>query len=237
MFPAYHRRVTNEATNTESETGTDHSVPGHSCDHCASAEDHHALDEKGIVDAYRGALSAAGIVRIVLALALVVSSVMWAPLGIVAGLAAWAVATGAGILVMSAASRRAGTARAVILGTVASAALLPVGAWATTMWLGGSLAVALAAASGWFAALAVVEFLRDRKLGAVLIADSRDGEAARQGVLFGSPVSPWLGLAWSAFTAALFGAWVGLIGLVPLAVLPLIPLQVVLALLSRKGSR
>jgi len=224
--------VTNDATQT------DHSAAGHSCAHCDSAEDHHALDEKGIVDSFRAAVKASGIARIAIAVALLASAALWAPLGILAGALAWAAATGAGILAVSASGRRYGSANAVILGTVASAAIAPLAALGTVAWLGGSMDSALAGASGWFFAVAIVEFLRDRKLSAILIADSRDGEAARQGVLFGEPVSPWVGLGWSMFTAALFGLWVWLVGLLPLAVLPLIPLHVVLALFSRKrGTR
>ena len=223
--------MTNEATQT------DHSAAGHSCAHCDSAEDHHALDEKGIVDSFRSAVKASGIARIVIAVALVASAAVWAPFGILAGALAWAAATGAGILAVSASGRKYGSANAVILGTVASAAITPLAALATATWVGGSLEVALAGVSGWFLAVAIVEFLRDRKLSAVLIADSRDGEAARQGVLFGEPVSPWVGLAWSMFTAALFGVWVWVTGLLALAVIPLVPLQVVFALRSRRRKK
>ena len=223
--------MTNEATQT------DHSAAGHSCAHCDSAEDHHALDEKGIVDSFRAAVKVSGIARIIIAVALVASAALWAPLGILAGALAWAAATGAGILAVSASGRKYGSANAVILGTVASAAITPLAALATATWVGGSLEVALAGVSGWFLAVAIVEFLRDRKLSAILIADSRDGEAARQGVLFGEPVSPWVGLAWSMFTAALFGVWVWVTGLLALAVIPLVPLQVVFALRSRRRKK
>lgn len=228
---AYHRRVTNEATHT------DHSAAGHSCAHCDAAEDHHALDEKGIVDSYRSALNSSGIVRALIAVALLASALLWAPLAILAGIGGWIVATSAGLLAVSLLQKRYGTPNSVVLGTVASAALVPVAAWGASTWIGASPTAAIAAASGWFGALAVVEYLRDRKLSALLIADSRDAEAARHGVLFGNPVSPWAGLGWSAFTAALFGLWVWVIGMLPLAVLPLIPLQVVLALLSRKSTK
>lgn len=223
--------MTNEATDT------DHSAAGHSCAHCDSAEDHHALDEKGIVDSYRSALTTSGIVRALIAVALLASALLWAPVAILAGVGGWILATGAGLLAVTAFQGRYGTTNSVVLGTVASAALVPVAAWATSMWIGASPTAAIAAGSGWFATLAVVEFLRDRKLSALLIADSREAEAARQGVLFGNPVSPWAGLGWSGFTAALFGLWVWVIGVLPFALLPLIPLQVVLALLSRRSAK
>lgn len=223
--------MTNEATDI------DHSATGHSCAHCDASEDHHSLDEKGLVDAYRGALNAAGITRIALAAALVIAAALLAPLAILAGALSWLLATGAGILFVSLANRKYGTANAVVIGTVASAALLPVTAWATSRLLGGSLAVALGAAAGWFLITAVVETLRDRRLSALLIEDSRDAEAARQGVLFGEPISPWAGLGWTLFTAIIFGAWAWATGVLPLVVLPLIPLQVVFALLSRRTAQ
>lgn len=223
--------MTNEATET------DHTTPGHSCAHCAGDEDHHALDEKGIVDGFRNTLRTAGVVRSILALSLIASAAMWAPVAIGAGVLAWIVATGVGIAAMALTKPRFGTGNAVILGTAGSAAVLPVLAWACATWIGASPAAAMAAGSGWFLAVAIVEFVRDRKLSTILIADSRDGEAARQGVLFNNPVSPWVGLAWALFTAAIFGAWVWVLGMFPLALLPAIPLQVVLALLSKRGSR
>ncbi len=223
--------VTNEATNT------DHSAAGHSCAHCDSPEDHHALDEKGIVDSYRRAMTTTGIVRGLIAVALAISALLWAPLAIVAGILSWIIATAVGLGAVSASASKYGTANSVIIGTVASAAVLPVTAWASATWVGASPAFAIAAGSGWFLANALVEFLRDRKLSGLLIADSRDGEAARQGVLFANPGSPWAGLGWSLFSAALFGLWVWLLGLLPLALFPLIPLQVVLALFSRKAAK
>lgn len=223
--------VTNEAANI------DHGAAGHSCAHCEAPEDHHALDEKGIVDSYRGALVSSGIARLVIALAVSASALLWAPLAILAGVAGWVVATAAGVLAVSVTTARSGRGNAVIIGTVVSAAALPVAAWASAMWLGDSPTIALAAASGWFAAMAAVEFLRDRKLSALLVADSRDAEAARQGVLFGNPISPWVGLGWSLLTAGLFGLWVWVTGVMPLALLPLIPLQVVVALASRRAAK
>lgn len=220
-----------------SEPGVDHGASGHSCAHCDSAEDHHALDEKGIVDSFRRQLTASGLTRSALALAAVLIAAWLAPPSALSGIAAWAIATVAGMGVMVAANRRVGMANSVILATVASAALTPLAAWAIAQWVGASPAAALAAGGGWFAAVGVVELLRDRKLGGLLVADSRDGEAARQGVLFGNPASPWAGLAWSASTGALFGVWVWVIGAVPLAVIPLVPLQVALALLSRRRAR
>lgn len=228
---AYHRIVTNEATNT------DHSAAGHSCAHCEASEDHHALDEKGIVDSYRSALTTTGVLRLLMAAALVASAVLWAPVAILAGAGGWVLATAVGVLAVSATTAKYGGPNSVVIGTVASAAVMPVAAWATATWVGASPTFAIAAASGWFLAAGIMEFLRDRKLSGLLIADSRDGEAARRGVLFSDPVSPWVGLGWSLFSAAVFGLWIWVIGLVPLALFPLIPLQVVLALLSRKGSK
>lgn len=219
--------MTNEAT--------DHSAAGHTCAHCDSPDDHHTLDEKGIVDAFRASMSAAGTARAFLVAALTVSAVLWAPLGLLAGAAAWVAATAAGLVAVSATSRAAGQRNALVFGTVASAAALPLLAWATAAMFGGDVPTAAAGASGWFLATAAAEILRDRKLSALLIADSRDAEAARQGVLFGNPLSPWVGLAWSVVTAAFFGAWTWVTGVFPLALLPLIPLQVVLALFSRRG--
>lgn len=206
----------------------------HTCAHCDSTEDHEHLDEKGLVDGFLSQLRTSGMVRIVLGLAAAVAGFVYVPMAVVTGVAGWAIATGAGIAAMSAARIKLGTAKAVVLGTVASAAITPVLAWAIATWVGRDLPVALAAAGGWFAAIAVAELVRDRNLSALLTADSRDGEAARQGVLFGNPTSPWVGLAWSIFTAGLVGLWVWVIGLLPLAVLPLVPLHVVLALWTRK---
>lgn len=189
------------------------------------------------MDAYRTAMNSTGIARIVVAGALVISAALWAPLAILAGVLGWALATGAGLIAVSATRRRYGTAGAVVIATVASAAMLPVTAWATSQLLGTSLTVALGALAGWFLATAAVETVRDRRLSALLIEDSRDAEAARQGVLFGEPVSPWTALAWSLFTAVLFGTWVWATGALPLVVLPLIPLQVVFALLSRRTAQ
>lgn len=223
--------MTNEATDI------DHSATGHSCAHCDASDDHHALDEKGIVDAYRAALSSAGIGRIILAAALIISAAMWSPMAILAGALGWALATGAGLIAVSATSRRYGTSNAVVIGTVVSAAMLPITAWATSQLLGMSLTVALGALTGWFLATAIVETVRDRKLSTLLTEDSRDAEAARQGVLFGEPLSPWIALGWTLFTALLFGTWVWATGALPLVVLPLIPLQVVFALLSRRSAQ
>lgn len=227
---SYDRSVTDKATDT------DHAAPGHSCAHCSSDDGHHALDEKGIVDSFRATLRTTAIVRSIVALSVTVSAALWAPLGIVAGISGWVVATIVGIGVVSITKPRYGTNNALVLGTVGSAAALPLLSWATATWVGDSLAVALAAGCGWLFITAVVEFLRDRNLLTILVADTREGEAARQGVMFHNPTSPWVSLFWSAFTAAIFGVWVWVIGLFPLAVFPLIPLQVVLALVSKKGS-
>lgn len=216
---------------------TDHSAVGHSCSHCDSADDHHSLDEKGIVDSFRATLNTVVLARLLLALALTVSALTWAWGAYLAGIGAWAVATLVGVVVVGATRSSRGPSNSVILGAVVSAALLPVGAWAVTVWVGSSAAVALAAGTGWFFAGAMVETIRDRQLSAVLIEDSREAEGARQGVLFGSPTSPWVGLGWSLFTAALFAAWVYLIGLITFVVIPLIPLQVALALLTRRNAK
>lgn len=227
--------MTNEATDHEA-SDIDHSATGHSCAHCDSAEDHHAVDVKGIVDSFRSTLRGAAIARIAIAAVALVAGLIWAPVVVAAGAAAWFIATLAGLGVVTATRGKYGTGNALVLGTVASAAIMPITAWLTSMWAGGSWSVAVAGAAGWFFAVMIVESLRDRKLSALLIADTRDGEAAREGVLFGNPISPWVGLGWSVSTALFFGLWIWVTGLLPLAVIPLIPLQVALAILSRKGN-
>src|SRR5699024_5074179 len=182
---------------------TDHDAVGHSCAHCDAAEDHHALDEKGIVDTFRSMLRTTGIVRIIIAVAGLGLGLWWAPPAVLAGVGGWVLATGVGILALSFSAPRYGTTNSVIIGTVIAAALLPLAAWASATWVGHSPTIAFAGAGGWFLAVAIVETLRDRNLASILIADSRDGEAARQAVLFSNPVFQCAGLGWSVFTAIL----------------------------------
>lgn len=207
---------------------------GHGCAHCDSGEDHSHADEHDAVTAYRAALRGADSVRAVLAIGLLLLAVTASATGLLTGAGSWLVATIVGILALVLARLRIHTPRAVVLGSLISAAAMPLLALATSTIAGDGWAIGLAAGSGWIVLASCAELRRDRTLASTLIAHTRDGEAARQAVTFAAPTSPWVELTWSVLTGVLFGVWVWATGAVPLIVLTLVPLQVALAALSRR---
>lgn len=125
---------------------------------------------------------------------------------------------------------------AVIAGALATAAIAPVLAMLVAAAAdGGAAWRGAAGALGWLAVSGTISGIRAGKLGSVLLAHSREGEAARSAVVrTGGRPSPYAEAAWLVATAAVFGVSVAAVAVLPVLVIVLVPLNVALAVLSRR---
>jgi hypothetical protein len=209
------------------------------CDHCDDSVPHRHVDEKPLVEGYRTALrrSVLGVAAVGLLLAVaVVLGGRAAALAIPLGAAAWTVSSAVGLLVLSLVQTRRPTPAAVIAGAVATAAAAPLLALLVAAASDGAIGWrALAGTLGWLAVSGTVSGIRAGQLGALLTSHTREGEAARSGVVRtdGRP-SPYIEAAWLVATAVVFGLCVAATAALPVLVVVLVPLNVALAVLSRR---
>lgn len=223
---------------TTAEPDAPHADP-YVCEHCDESVPHTHVDEKPLVEGYRRSLrgSVMGVAAVTVAIAIAVlvgglDSALAIPLGAVA----WTVCSALGLLVLSLARTRRSTPAAVVAGALASAAAAPLLALLVGAVAGGGAGWRGAAgALGWLAVSGTISGIRAGKLGRILTAHTREGEAARSAVLrtSGRP-SPYAEAAWLIATAAVFGVCVAATALMPVLVIVLVPLNVALAVLSRR---
>ncbi len=219
---------------TEESAATDTYV----CEHCDDSVPHQHVDEKPLVERYRrellvGVLLTAAVAVVGLGV-MVLGLESW--VGLPLGALAWAIGTAVGLLVLAVARTRTSTPVAVVLGAVASAAVSPVLALLVAVVVPGSAGwVALAGGSGWLVLSALIAGIRAGTLRDLLTQHTRDGEAARSGVVRseGRP-SPYVEAAWLVATAVVFGLCVLATAALPILVVLLVPLNVVIAVLSRR---
>lgn len=214
----------------------------HGCAHCDDSTPHSHVDERPLVVGYREALLRAIVGSIgltLLGVAIAVPQIGRTGGGYVAGMLAWLVATGVGLLVVALVRQQRTVGAAIIAGAVATAAVSPLLALITAQLLtGGRAWFALAAAVGWLAASTLVAGIRAGNLRQLLAADTREGEAARGAIgrTQGRP-SPYVESAWAVLTAVVFGLCVLATSVLPWVVVVLVPLNVVLAMLSRRSQQ
>lgn len=209
------------------------------CEHCDDSVPHQHVDEKPLVEAYRrdllgSRLAATGVAAIGLAVLAVVA--LDSAIGLPLGMAAWLVATGAGLLAWLIVRARSRDAVAVIAGAITTAALSPLLALGVAaLTPGPAWARGLAAGLGWLALAVGTDGARTRRLRTILTEHTREGEAARSGVVRsnGRP-SPYLESGWLVLTAAVLGMCVAAAAVLPVVVAVLVPLNVALAVLSRR---
>lgn len=211
----------------------------HGCEHCDDSTPHSHVDEGALVEDYRAALRRARTTTAVvtlLGLAVVAVVALDSALGVLLGALAWVLATGAGVLVWVLLRRRTTEKVAVLVGAVVSAASAPLLALAVAALVPGpGWARGLAAAFGWMAVSAGTSGHRAGVLRALLVQDSRAGEAARSAVVRtnGRP-SPVAEAVWLVVTALVLGGFVAAAAGLPVLVAVLVPLNVALAMLTRR---
>lgn len=209
------------------------------CEHCDSSVPHTHVDEKPLVEGYRtqllrGRIGSAAVV--VLGLIVLAVTARNSAFGLLLGILAWVVATGLGLAGWLLLRRSTGEKVAVLIGAMITAGAAPLLALAPTAWVDGPVwARALAAALGWLAVSVGTSGARASKLRSLLAEHSRDGEAARSAVVrTGGRPSPYVETAWLVATGALFGLYVAAAAVLPVLVVVLVPLNVALAVLSRR---
>jgi len=209
------------------------------CDHCDDSVPHQHVDEVPLVERYRTALrrSVLGVAAVGLLLAVaVVLGGREAALAIPLGAVAWTVSSALGLLVLALVRTRRSTPAAVIAGAVATAAAAPLLALLVAAATDGAVGWrAVAGTLGWLAVSGTVSGVRASQLGTLLTAHTREGEAARSGVIrTGGRPSPYIEAVWLVATAVVFGLCVAATAVLPVLVVVLVPLNVAVAVLSRR---
>lgn len=229
------------------------------CPHCDQTHEHTHTDPREVVLAFRRRLATVTTVRLVLLVAaLAAALLLLAPTAVLTfactGLLAWALAMAGGLVAGTVdLNRRGGAAvarsqasqqRFMTVSVLAGAAITPVLALlialADRAWTGGTdlasgLPVAAGAAVGWLGVSAVVESARSLRMRALLGADTRAGEGAREAAVdLGGHTAQWRELFTMALTAVLVGLWVVGCFLIPFLVVVLVPLHVAVAVFSRR---
>lgn len=220
-------------------TAADTPAEPYVCEHCDDSVPHEHVDEKPLVEGYRTALrrSVLGVAAVGLALAVaVLLGGRAAALAIPLGAVAWVVASAVGLLVLSLVRTRRSTPAAVIAGAVATSAAAPLLALLVASAADGGIGWRAAAATlGWLAVSGTVSGVRAGQLGTLLTAHTREGEAARSGVIrTGGRPSPTIEAAWLVATAVVFGLCVAATAALSVLVVVLVPLNVAVAVLSRR---
>lgn len=209
------------------------------CEHCDDSMPHKHVDERPLVERYRrellrSGLAVAGVCAVWLALALALD---WsAVLGLGLGMAAWALASGIGLVVFARMRGERSAAHAVIGGAIATAAISPILALLVAALAPGTpMTRGVTAGLGWLVISALVSGIRAGRLRDQLVAHTRDGEAARSAVVrtAGRP-SPYIEAAWLVLTAVVFAVCVTATALMPIVTGVLVPLNAAIAVLSRR---
>ncbi|GAB2620250.1 hypothetical protein GCM10027067_35220 [Pseudactinotalea suaedae] len=209
------------------------------CEHCDDSVPHQHVDERPLVESYRRdllrAVLAACAVSVVW-LALGLTTAWGSVLGVILGMAAWAVATAVGVLFFLLTRRGKPAATAVIGGAIATAAVSPILALLVAFLTPGPIAArAVVAGLGWLVLSTLVTAVRAGRLRAQLVAHTRDGEAARSAVVrTGGRPSPYVEAGWLVGTAVVFGLCVAATAALPVVTGVLVPLNAALAVLSRR---
>lgn len=212
-----------------------------SCEHCDDSVPHEHVDEQPLVERYRTALlrGVAGVAVAGAALAVaVVLGGLDAAFAIPLGAMAWTVASALGVLTLSLVRTRRSTPVAVIVGAVTTAGVTPLLALLVAVAVDGSAGWrAAAAALGWLAVSGTVSGIRAGRLRELLAGHTRDGEAARSGVVrTGGRPSPLVEAGWLVLTAGVLGLCVLAASVLPVVVVVLVPLNAALAVLSRRSA-
>lgn len=215
--------------------------PAASCEHCDDSVPHEHVDEQPLVEGYRGALrrSVTGVAVLGAALAVaVVLGGLDVALAIPLGAMAWTVSSALGVLTLSVVRTSRSTPVGVVAGAVTTAAVTPLLALLVAVAAGGDPGWrAAAAVLGWLAVSGTVAGIRAERLRGLLVAHTRDGEAARSGVVrTGGRPSPWVEAGWLVLTAAVLGLCVLAAAVLPVVVVVLVPLNAALAVLSRRWA-
>ncbi|WP_127130627.1 hypothetical protein [Georgenia sp. SYP-B2076] len=207
------------------------------CEHCDDSVPHKHLDVRAVVDAAReGArrhalwmLVVAGVLAAAALTAGVAAAGAPAAIGALATtVGGWLVATAVAVMVVGLARARTSDTRALVLGSLASAALLPLVALAVALVVGGWVGAVVAGAA-WLLCGAVAEGVRARSWRALLLAPGDAGEHARGAAVAQRRPAGVPELARWLVQGALVAVCAGLTALLPVVVVVLVPLSMVLA--------
>lgn len=227
------------------------------CPHCEATHEHQHVDERAVVLTHRRRLAVVSGIRGVLAALAMLGALILLPVTagltlVGSGVLAWLLATATGLAVASLNLARSGgdlprgsaaERRLVTVSVLTGAVLTPllallVGLLGRAVVEGrgaAAVAVAAAAATGWFVGSALADAVRALRLRALLGAESRAGEVARaSSVRSRDTADEWPQLATGVGTAVVVGLWVALCHLLPVVVVVLVPLHVALVALSRR---
>lgn len=213
------------------------------CEHCDDSVPHKHVDEKPLVERYRRQLLVAAVLGLAAAPVAVVLFVSLVGFATVIAVAAWALCTVVGVVTAAVVGRRAGMRTGVLTGALVSAGLTPLTAFGVVALGAASTAgpdpwpSAVAGTSGWLAGAGAALAIRGLGLRTLLVAHTREGEAARSAVVRtdGTP-TPVVELGWAALTALWFGVCAAMLALLPILVVVLVPLSVALAAVTRRAQ-
>ena len=233
------------------------------CAHCDSTQPHEHLDVAAAVASRRSALAwgIGGRVALVAALGGALAALTTAPttpsvaVVVLAGTAAWAVATAAGVLAAGFAHRadggrlRRGASASLVIGALVTGAFTPLAALAVALVLAPPdashpLVLAAWAGLGWLGAAAAAEIAGAVRLRGLLLRPGPAGERARADAVRdarpgtsrfdGGLRREARAIGGALLAAVVFTAWTAVLSLVPAAVVVLVPLHVAgVALVAR----
>lgn len=208
------------------------------CDHCDDSVPHEHLDVPAVIAGARARALSVARTRLVVAVVVLAAAgavaLVAAGTGATLGAAAltavgWAVVTAVALGVVGAVRSRASDTRALVVGALTSAGLLPLVALVVALVVGGWAAAAVAG-SVWLLCGALAEGLRARTWRALLLTEGDEGERARSRAVAKRSERPAGAGTWLAQGAAV-GLATWLLTAVPVVVVVLVPLSVALTAL------
>ncbi len=212
----------------------------HDCTNCSA--DHEHFDTGAHAHKRRAAMAWAvagrlAVLKIGVDLLLLLPSIGGASIAMGAGLAIWALATGVGVLVAGLTMAKRGTPAAAMAGSLATAAITPLLIGVAVLTVPGPALHPLAVAVGYLIGGFGAETLRLVRLRALLGAESREGEVARESAAItahrDNDLADFLG---TGMIGVLVGAYTYLIALLPPLALVLAPLHVAGIALHRRRA-
>lgn len=223
------------------------------CTHCSDTDDHVHLDSFDHARTRRRQLLRLVLVRAVIVAAVLLggaSGLIFAALdlgavppaigfavGVGAGLVLWAMSTGVGVLTSTLVLARLGPLRALMIGALVAAGLVPVLAagfsWVQPVdWL-----IAAGTAAGYLAGTYGAESVRLWRLRTLLGQDTRAGEVARDSAAITYAQDQDVAdLLASAGVAVLVGCYVWGTGMLTVLVVVLVPLHVAVVAAGRRRA-
>ena len=231
---------------TDTATPATDAAEPYRCEHCDDSVPHQHLDVRAVVDAARAGarrhatrLLVVAVVLVAAALTAAVAVTGWAgALGALAlSVGGWLLVTAVAVVVVGLRRERTSDGRALITGSLTSAALLPLVALGVALVVGGWTG-AVVAGSGWLLCGALAEAVRARSWRALLLAEGDAGEQARRAAVAQRRPAGAREVALWLVQGALVAVSAALTSLLPVVVVLLVPLSVLLTVaLALPGAR